>query len=309
MDFSKMLEISSALSDELRIKVLYILASEKPMRYSEIMKSLGLDVTGDSSKFAYHVGVLCDAGLMEKVDDSYRITQGGKEVFSSIRRVAEGWAEYRYRDSIKRMTGRDLNKKIWSNTLLWSGINWILTSALELKTNPNVIYPYMMASGLAFLALSGYWMYELRDDFSDVKLERFLAAAINMLGENGLIMGLIQALSSLGLITLAIVGHFLGRGMMSLDLLTMLIVSAAIGALFLGLYLSSRLTRWWDVYLSGGTVRDHSRDIDVIYHLLLGILVMSGVIMMLYGSVGGGIGVLGAAFGIWNGFNKYRKLL
>ncbi|HUV33955.1 MAG TPA: winged helix-turn-helix domain-containing protein [Candidatus Desulfaltia sp.] len=307
MDASKLLDISSALSDEQRIRILEALLPGKPLRYTEIMKQLGLDVAADSSKFAYHMGVLCDANLAEKVNEHYRITHGGREVYTSMKRATEGWTEYTYRDSLGRLTGREVATKIWSSILLLSSPFWIIYGFSNWGANPRTSYLYMLACGLLFLAVGAYGYYRVSDDFSDLKLERFTGAATMMLGENGRAISLIQALASLGLITLAIVWMFLEMDILSVSPLTAILTAGAVGFLVVSMYLSSRLAQWWDNYNEGEAAQNYSREIDIIYYILLGVLVISGALLILYGQLGGGVGVLGAAAGTWNDGNKYFK--
>ncbi len=99
MQENKILEIAKALSDELRIRIVGALSSGRPMRCTEVMKALDMDAAVDSSKFAYHMAMLTEAGIAEKVDDSYRFTHGGKEKFIAMVKVAKGWPDYQYQDS------------------------------------------------------------------------------------------------------------------------------------------------------------------------------------------------------------------
>ena len=306
MDAFKVLDMSSALSDEQRIRILEALLPGKPLRYTEIMKRLGLDVA-DSSKFAYHMGVLCDANLAEKVNDHYRITHGGREVYSSLVRAAEGWTEYTYRDSLGRLNGRDVTTKIWASTLLLSSPAWILYGFSNWGADPEASYLYILVCGLLFLAVGAYGHYRVSDDFSDIKLEKFTEAAAVMLGKNGRAISLIQSLSLLGIIIIVTVWMFLEKGILSVSLLAALLTAGAAGLLVVAAYLSSRLAQWWDSYNEGEAMKDYSREIDAVYYTLLGVLVISGVLLVLYGHTGGGFGVLGAAAGTWNDGIKHLK--
>ena len=307
MDTSKLLKTSSALSDEQRIRILEALLPGKPLRYTEIMKQLGLDAAEDSSRFAYHMGVLCEANLVEKANDSYRITHGGREVYAAMKRAAEGWTEYRYMDSLGRLTGREVATKMWSSILLLSSLSWTLIGFSNWGATSNASYLYMMVCGLLFLAVGAYWYYRVSDDFSDIKLERFAGAAAAMLGVNGRAISLIQSLSLQSLITLVIVWDFLEKGILSVSPLTALLTAGSAGLLVVSAYLSSRLAQWWDSYSGGEAVQDYSHKIEIIYYIFLGALVISGVLLILYGHFGGGVGVLGAVVGVWNDGNKYLK--
>jgi hypothetical protein len=110
----------------LRIKIVGVLSSGRPMRYTEVMKALDIDAALDSSKFVYHMAVLTEAGIAEKVDDSYRITQGGKKIFNAMVKVADGWPDYQYQDSLKRMKGGEMNRLLWFRMLLMVTPWWLL---------------------------------------------------------------------------------------------------------------------------------------------------------------------------------------
>ncbi len=157
MGTERILDIAKAFSDEMRVRIVGILAPGMPMRYSVIMKELELDVASESNKFAYHMGILTDAGIAEKVDDSYRITQGGKKVFQSMAEVSEKWAKLRYQDSLKRLKGQDVQKLIWSRSFLSISPLWLLYSYVLWFPRSNKIAIPMLATGLALLSLGLYW--------------------------------------------------------------------------------------------------------------------------------------------------------
>lgn len=309
MDVARIQDISNALSDEMRINILEVLLPRKPLRYTEIMKELGLDVVADSSKFAYHMGVLCEAGLTEKRGEYYCITHGGRELMGSFMKVSKDWQEYMYQDTLMGLTGRDVVTKMWSSTFLFSSPFLIFTSFAGWGAHPSTLDVVMLVSGILLLVTGGYGYYKVSDDFSDIKLERFIQNASRMLGGNGKAMSLIQALAGLGIITFSIIMFFMENGTLGYSGFTLLLTGGATLSLALGVRLSSLLSDWWEVYKIGGTVHDYSKEIDAVYYLLLSVLVIIGFLMITGGSLGGGAGVFGAAVGIWSDYNRYSKSL
>jgi hypothetical protein len=155
----------------------------------------------------------------------------------------------------------------------------------------------------------GYGYYKVSDGFSDIKLGRFIQNASRMLGENGKAMSLIQALAGLGIITLSIIMFFIENGDLEYSGFTLLLTAGAMLSLALSMFLSSSLSYWWEIYKTGGTVQDYSKEIDRVYYLLMAVLVATGFLIIAGGNLGGGIGVFGATVGIWNDYNRYSKSL
>ncbi len=309
MDAARIQEISNALSDEMRVRILEALLPRKPFRYTEIMKELGLDVVADSSKFAYHMSVLCDAGLAEKRGEHYAVTHGGRELMTSFMKVSEDWQEYRYRDSLMDLTGRDVVTKMWSSTFLFSSPLLIFNSLVSWGAPPSTLDVVMLVSGVLLLVTGGYGYYMVSDGFSDIKLERFIKNASRMLGGNGKAMSLIQALAGLGIVTLSLIMYSIENGNLAYSGLTLLLTTGAMLSLALGMHLSSSLSYWWEIYRTGGMVQDYSGEIDRVYYLLMAVLVATGFLIIAGGSLGGGIGVFGATAGTWNDYNRYSKSL
>lgn len=309
MDAARIQDISNALSDEMRVRILEALLPGKPLRYTEIMKALGLDVAADSSKFAYHMGVLCDAGLAEKRGECYAVTHGGRELMASFKKVSEDWQELRYRDSLMGLTGSDVVVKMWSSTFLLSSPFLVFYSLTGWEAPPSSLNVVMLVLGFLLLATGGYGYYTVSEGFSDVKLERFIQNASRMLGGNGKAMSLIQALAGLGVITISIVLFFLQNGTLSPSGFTLVLAGGAFLSLALGVHLSSSLSGWWETYKAGGSVQDHSNEIDRVYYLLMAVLVAIGFLMIAGGHLGGGLGVFGATAGIWNDYSRYSRSL
>lgn len=315
METDRILDIAKAFSDEMRIRIVSILAPGKPMRYTVIMKELELDAASESSKFAYHMGILTDAGIAEKVDDSYRITQGGIKVFQSMVDVSEKWANLRYQDSLKRLKGQDVQKLIWSRSLLSVCPYWLFYSYFLWFVRSTKISIPMFAVGVALLSLGLYWTRKNVEDLWNPQWEKFLEACAIVLGKNGLITGLITTLTSLGLIFLAILGSFLGEGILTLGPIAYSTILGCFAALIVGIYLSMKLGLLWESVTYGIPVPDLSGSLRLGYRIVLTILATTGMIFIAYGAyigwgghIGGGIGVFGSTYGIWKDYRRYSVI-
>jgi len=314
MQESKILEIAKALSDELRIRIVGVLSSGRPMRYTEVMKALGMDAAVDSSKFAYHMGVLTDAGIAEKVDDSYRVTQGGKEIFKAMVKVAEGWPDYQYQDSLKRMKGDDMNRLLWSRMLLAVTPWCLLAPFIWWKAEGLKTAPMMLVVGLLFLLLGLYWLKRLRY-FWDPKWEKFFNACETVLGKNGIMVGFINVLNQSALVILLLTIYFVEKGRLSLDPLTFAIIVGCLGGLITTIGLSRKLSILWDGVSTGVQVPDFSESMKLGYKFVMGVFIIVGALFMAHGvteavsgSVGAGIGLIGGTFGGWRDYRKYTNM-
>lgn len=315
MQDAKILEIAKAFSDRLRIRIVEELSSGRPRRYTEIMKALGLDTVADSSKFAYHMGILTEANIAEKVEDSYRITQGGKEIFQAMVKVAEGWPEFQYQDSLKKFNGKDVNKLLWSRTLLFSSfiwIGWALTVGIE--KGLNEYSSLMLVVGSISLILGAYWVLKLKRDLWDPQWEKFLDACRRILGRNGLLVSIVTTLNMLAMVFLQLIILFMYRDLLKYDLFTLYLVSGCLAALILSIYLSKMLTNIWDGTTYGLKVNDYSVSLKIGYTMVLGIVGIIGTLMIIYGLsesssgyVGAGIGCLGGGVGILKEYKKIQE--
>jgi DNA-binding transcriptional ArsR family regulator len=315
MHDAKVLEIAKAFSDGLRVRIVEELSSGKPKRYTEVMKALGLDVVEGSSKFAYHMGILTEAGIAEKIEDNYRITQGGKEIFQAMVKVAEGWPNYRYQDSLKRIEGKDINKLLWSRTLLFSSFFWLAWAlSVGIEKGLNEYSSLMLVVGSISFILGAYWAFKLKRDFWDPQWEKFLEACRIILGRNGLLVSLVTALNMLALIFLQLIVIFMYRDFLKFDLFTLYLASGCFGALILSIYLSKMLTNIWDGTTYGIKVNDYGVNLKIGYTMVLGIIGVVGGLMIVYGlsesssgHIGAGIGCLGGGIGIRKEYKKIQE--
>ena len=312
MEVEKVLSIGRALSDELRIRILVTLESGEMRRYTDLMKILGLDIAEGSSKFAYHIGVLVEAGLIEKVDDHYRLTHGGNEILSSLDKVTCRWEKLEYQDSLRRKTGTNINKKIWSTILLWTSVNDLLYAFTFRPKGPSLITYSMIIAGFVFLALGFYWQLEIKEEFGDLKLERLQEAGKAMLGKNGVIISLIYVLGQLGSSGIVILMLFYGMGTIEIGLFSTLILVACSSSIVLGLYFSWRLSSLWDAFSHGDEMADVSSQGRIVFNVLMCVLLLIALWQIGYGFsisssgiIGGGIGILGAFIGILRGYRKW----
>ena len=191
METNRVQGISKALSDDLRVAIVEMLAYGKPRRYSEIMSELGLDNIADSSKFAYHMSVLTESGIVEKSNDKYRISSGGREVIQGLKKITDGWTRYGYEAALSRLTREDLSKLVWARLIIQICPYWILNPLLMLISSDQVLYPeYILmyvALGVLFLISAFYFIVHQRGTFNnDAWMTYFsVEASRDLLGEVG----------------------------------------------------------------------------------------------------------------------------
>jgi len=319
METGRILDIAKAFSDEMRISIVGILASGEPKRYTAIINELGLDATSDSSKFAYHMGILTDAGIAEKVDDSYRITQGGRKVFQSMVDVSEKWADFKHQDSLKQLKGHEVNKLIWSRTLIYSSPLWLLDSYALWFHNKIVIALPMFAIGVVVLSLGAYWLYKNHENFWKPNWDKFLESCAHVLGKNGLITGLISILNIIGLTTLPLLGMLVGFGQLKPGLILFSTFIGCLLSIAVSVYLSWKLMFFWNSEYYGIPVLDYSNKIKLGYISIAAIIFSIGFSIIAYGVsqtnvlginaaggvIGGGVGVLAGTWDIWKNYRRY----
>lgn len=305
MNVKRIQEVANAISDEMRIRILLTLDSGEPRRYTDLMKDLDLNITTDSSKFAYHVGVLVEAGLIEKFEEQYRLTHGGAEILSTLVKVTDEWSRLEYQDSLRRLSGGDLNKRIWSSTFILSSLNFIVFSLFEIRGEPNPYAYMLMAFGILLFSLGAYWQYELRTHFDDIKLDRFQASVQGMLGENGMIVYMIIVLGQLGLVGMVVFFVFLMRGTWVVNPASLSIFFSCVLLILAGIFFSVKLSIIWKAASSGREVPNYGRPARFTFYIVAGALISLGIWKLIRGEAGGGIGILGASAGVCNGVRKF----
>jgi DNA-binding transcriptional ArsR family regulator len=315
----KILEITKALSDELRLKILKALDSGKAKRYTEIMSDIGMDAVADSSKFAYHVGVLVASGLVEKHGDGYEITPGGKEVLREMTSVSQGWDRFGYRASLERFTGRDLIKVTWARILLSASPFWLLFPLDVLYEGKYGYASLMIAVGLATISISSYLMVSLRGLFDHDLWKTYfsLEAGRSALGEKGCMIDRVMKLSSFTNISLVLVVDFLVLGRISHGPLTIGIITTCLLMMVVSILWSRRIPSLWSQVSQIRLSLDFGDEIESHSHLTIGVLVVIGAMFITlgatqlshigkatFGYVGGGVGCFGSALGYWMKFRK-----
>lgn len=88
--------VLKALSSSTRRTIIRQISEKGAATYTEIMQVLGLEPTQMSGKFNYHLKELTEAGLIEKMNGEYRITDLGKKALILVDQVAEDAKVDRY---------------------------------------------------------------------------------------------------------------------------------------------------------------------------------------------------------------------
>jgi len=74
-----------ALSNAIRMAVLEILHDQGKQGYSELLHLLHFNSAGDSGRFAYHMKLLLNSGLVQKVEGKYGCTLKGDKILAFFR--------------------------------------------------------------------------------------------------------------------------------------------------------------------------------------------------------------------------------
>ncbi|MDF1537932.1 MAG: helix-turn-helix domain-containing protein [Candidatus Thorarchaeota archaeon] len=81
--------VLKALSSSTRRTIMRQVSEKGSATYTEIMHVLGLDPSLMSGKFNYHLKELNEAGLIERVNSDYKITDLGKKALILVDQVAK----------------------------------------------------------------------------------------------------------------------------------------------------------------------------------------------------------------------------
>jgi len=84
---SKSEEVLKALSSSTRRTIMRQISEKGSASYTEIMQVLGLDPSLESGRFNYHLKELSEAGLIERINGEYRITDTGKSALILVDQV------------------------------------------------------------------------------------------------------------------------------------------------------------------------------------------------------------------------------
>lgn len=319
MEDKRILDVAKALSDDLRIRIVEVLVAGKSRSYTDIMNDLGLDAIDDSSRFAYHIGVLTETGIVEKVRDGYQITKGGKEVFTAMSRVSKSWKGFAYYDSLKRLSGSDTIRLIWARTLLMASVFWLFFTPMLWLEGSHEIAFLMTTVGSISLLLGAYLSIRLRGNFGNDLWKVFLSVehCAKVLGRNGIIVSLTSTLSSLGFIGLVLVVFAIGVGLLSIDLLAVSVILGSLVTLIISVYLSRKIAFLWESVSIGTQIPDYSGGMRLGYKLVIGVQIIISIIFIAFGAsqvkvigkgafgyVGAGLGFLGSAVGTWMEYKK-----
>lgn len=81
--------VLKALSNSTRREIVSQIAQKGSATYTEIMQVLGLDPILESGRFNYHLKELADAGLIERINGDYQITDLGKKALVLLDQVRD----------------------------------------------------------------------------------------------------------------------------------------------------------------------------------------------------------------------------
>jgi len=315
----KILDITKSLSDKLRLKIVSILASGRSKRYIDILNDLGMDAVADSSKLAYHMGVLVESGIVEKVGDRYAITPGGKEVFWGMVRVSENWDRFGYKESLKNIKGHEVVKLIYARTFLGVSLFWLLFPLGMWYRRGYEYAIFMTAVGLVTLSIGAYWILSLKGLFdNDIWKTYFsIEACKAVIGENRKVIDNVTSLSVFGNQGLLFLTYFIASENFSIWPLGIIGYFIFITVLVVSVYRSRVIPFYWNTISEIKLALDFSEKIEFHSYLVLGFLTIIGIVFITlgisqlaiigeiaFGYIGAGGGCIGSAVRGWMKFKK-----
>ena len=144
-------QVSKALSDEFRVKIISKLIEGPPLRYSDLLHELDPENSTDSGKLAYHLNVLSGSDLVRKVNEVYQVTEMGCQVYASLKQTVEEWDTLVLRENLKSYSVWEVTFLLWSEGLNNIGIIFTVMGVVTLFQSSNIIYGLLALMGVLFI--------------------------------------------------------------------------------------------------------------------------------------------------------------
>jgi DNA-binding HxlR family transcriptional regulator len=251
--------VSKALSDEFRVRIMSTLIEGPPQRYSELLHELYPEDTGDSGRLAYHLNILSASGLVTKVNDTYRVTEMGCQVYASMKQTVESWDELVLREELKSYSVWEVIFLLWSEGLNNLGIIFTVIGVVTLFKNSNLVYGLFAVVGILFLLLGRQSKHSNWED-----REGAVEHLKRLLDGNRMMPGLISILGILGSTILIAIGTFTIMNYMTLDYLLEVVVLECLLGLTVSIWLTRKMTEVWKDFQAGNKPRDYGDALGII---------------------------------------------
>ena len=252
-------QVSKALSDEFRVKIISKLIEGPPLRYSDLLHELDPENSNDSGKLAYHLNVLSGSDLVRKVNEVYQVTEMGCQVYASLKQTVEEWDTLVLRENLKSYSVWEVTFLLWSEGLNNIGIIFTVMGVVTLFQSSNIIYGLLALMGVLLLFLGRMSKPKTWEEQKDTveHLKRLLDG-------NRLIPGLISTLGIFGLTILIALGILVLTNYLTLDFLLKAVMLESLLGLFVAIWLTRRMSEVWKDFQGGKKPNDYSDALGII---------------------------------------------
>jgi DNA-binding transcriptional ArsR family regulator len=273
-------QVSKALSDEFRVKIISKLIEGPPMRYSDLLHELEPENSTDSGKLAYHLNILSASGLVRKVNELYQVTEIGCQVYASLEQTVEEWDTLLLRENLKSYTFWEVTFLLWSEGLNNIGIIFTVMGVVTFFQSNNLVYGLLASMGILLLLLgrqSKPKTWEERKDTVE-HLKRLLDV-------NRLMPGLIGTLGILGSTILIAIGTLVLTNYIVLNYLLKVVILECLLGLIVAIWLTRRMNEVWRDFQVGKRPKNYSVALGIIASASLQFNVLVSILLftrMLY---------------------------
>ncbi|MBD3207636.1 hypothetical protein GF319_15005 [Candidatus Bathyarchaeota archaeon] len=270
--------VSKALSDEFRVRIMSTLIEGPPQRYSELLRELYPEDTGDSGRLAYHLNILSASGLVTKVNDTYRVTEMGCQIYASMKQTVESWDELVLREELKSFSVWEVTMLLWSESFQNIGGIMVSLGIYFTAQTGEIVYGLIPLMGL-LLAYLGRTSTPNTEDRKEV-----VSHLKRLLGKNRLMPGLINTLGIFGSTIIVALGLLNIAGIREFDNLLRIIVLEGILGVAVALWLSSRMYDVWGDFQQGRRPKDYGdillvlTSVTLVFNIGISIVLLSQII-------------------------------
>jgi len=252
-------KVSKALSDEFRVRIISTLIDGPPQRYSDLLHNLYLEDTVDSGKLAYHLNILSASGLVTKVNDTYRVTEMGCQIYASMKQTVASWDELVLREDLKSFSVWEVIMLLWSEGLNNLGIVFTVIGVVTLFQSSNLVYGLLASMGILLLLLGRQSKPKNWEDRKETveHLKRLLDG-------NRLMPGLISTLGIFGSTILIAIGTLVTMNYIALDYLLQVVMLECLLGLIVAIWLTRRMNEIWTDFQAGKKPRDYGDALGII---------------------------------------------
>lgn len=145
---SKSEDVLKALSSSTRRTIMRQISEKGSATYTEIMHVLNLDPNLMSGKFNYHLKELNEAGLIERTNGEYRITDMGKKALILVDQVAKESKvdKYGVLSAVMSMSPRKELELFMSQMGMMTGFVFFLISLIPIIIRHVIVSSYLVLS-------------------------------------------------------------------------------------------------------------------------------------------------------------------